>query len=598
MGTTKRRRDNQLNRRGFLSLAGAASLGLSRASLAPSPPERRPNVLVIMTDDQGYGDQACLGNPLLKTPNLDRLHGESMRLTNFHVSPTCTPTRASLMTGRYSLRAGVWHTLGGLSQLRADETTMADIFAENGYRTGMFGKWHLGDNYPFRPGDRGFHEVVRHGGGGITQIPDYWGNDYFDDTYFHNGVPEKYEGYCTDVWFDEAVRFIEENRDRPWLCYIAPNVPHGPYHVPEEYVDMYRDRTDLGNAQVYGMVTHFDRCMGRLRRRLEELGLADHTILIYLTDNGATRWHREGLYNAGMRGFKGTPFEGGHRVPCFIHWPAAGWIRGRGIDSLTAHLDLLPTLVAACGLDRPDVQFDGHNLLPLLKGEAKSLPERVVITDIQRVPQPQKWRNSVVMKDHWRLVSGRQLYSLKTDPGQKKNVAGEHPDVLRELRGEYEKWWDDVSARFDETSRIVIGSERENPTTLTCFDWHWDRKQSPHNQTQIRHGVRRNGYWALDVSRTGTYDIELRRWPREANQPMRADIGTDSRFYSPGRALDIASARLQVQGQNLSKAIPEGAVSVNFRVRLEKGDTRLQTWFLTPDGEPHSGAYYVYVTGT
>ena len=323
----------------------------------------RPNVVLILTDDQGYGDLGCTGNPVLKTPHLDRLYRDSVRLANFHVDPTCSPTRAALMTGRYSTRTGVWHTVMGRHMPRADERMMPQVFAENGYATAIFGKWHLGDNFPFRPRDRGFQEALIHGGGGVGQIPDYWGNDYFDDTYSRDGRPEKFSGYCTDVFFREATRFIESHRDRPFFVELATNAPHGPYRVADEWREPYASKVD-GDAELatfYGMIANIDDNVGRLRRRLEELGLADDTLLIFLTDNGtahgATFSDARGNdgklvsgYNAGMRGRKGSPYEGGHRVPCFLHWPAGKLTGGRDVDGLSAHLDLLPTLIDLCGL--------------------------------------------------------------------------------------------------------------------------------------------------------------------------------------------------------------------------------------------------------
>ena len=188
----------------------------------------RPNVVLIITDDQGYGDLSCHGNPVLKTPNLDRLHSEAIRLTDYHVAPTCSPTRAALLTGRWANRTGVWHTVLGRSLLREDEVTMGRVFLDAGYATGMFGKWHLGDNYPFRPEDRGFSEVMRHGGGTVGETSDFWDNAYFDGTYFHNLVPEPIAGYCTDVWFDYARRFItaQKKAGRPFLAYISVSYTH------------------------------------------------------------------------------------------------------------------------------------------------------------------------------------------------------------------------------------------------------------------------------------------------------------------------------------------------------------------------------------
>ncbi|MDP6770195.1 MAG: arylsulfatase, partial [Anaerolineales bacterium] len=286
----------------------------------------KPNVLFIITDDQGYGDLGCHGNSIINTPNLDKLHSQSIRFTNFHVGPTCAPTRAGIMTGRYCNSTGVWHTVGGRSLLRDSEITMADIFLENDYRTGMFGKWHLGDNYPFRPHDRGFEKALYHGGGGISQTPDYWQNDYFDDTFFRNGVTESFKGYCTDVWFDEALKFIEEESDRPFFCYLSTNAPHSPFRVLPTYSDQYSEKVPGFRSRFYGMITNIDENISRLRTKLCDLGIEENTILIFMTDNGTAAGcsvdeqnYVTNGFNAGMRGKKGSEYDGGHRVPLFMH---------------------------------------------------------------------------------------------------------------------------------------------------------------------------------------------------------------------------------------------------------------------------------------
>jgi arylsulfatase A-like enzyme len=301
----------------------------------------RPNVILVMTDDQGYGDLGCHGNPVLKTAEIDKLHAESIRLTDFHVSPFCTPSRASLMTGHHAGRAGAFRTTGGRSALQTDEMTVGNLFADQGYATGMVGKWHLGDNAPHRPQDRGFQDVVWHRCGGIGQASDYWGNTYFDDTYERArpgsrvGKFEKFTGYCTDVFFREGLRFVEENKDTPFFLYLSLNAPHGPYRVPPKWAKPYQ-RKDVNNANFYGMIANIDYNMGVLRQKLDELGLAENTILIFMTDNGTSAGAKfQGLdseairgYNAGMRGKKSSIYEGGHRVPFFIHWPKGGLTGG------------------------------------------------------------------------------------------------------------------------------------------------------------------------------------------------------------------------------------------------------------------------------
>ncbi|NQT85272.1 sulfatase-like hydrolase/transferase, partial [bacterium] len=276
-----------LSRRRFLAglTAGAGAASLGSAALAATPPAKapgnRPNVVIVITDDQGYGDLGCTGNKMIRTPNLDRLHDGSVRLTDFHVSPCCTPTRASVMTGRDCVRVGAWGTTWGRSMPRADEVMMPAVFRAAGYSTGMFGKWHLGDTYPFRPQDRGFDHVVCHGGGGVGQTPDYWGNDYFDDTYFHNGAARKHTGYCTDVWFDEAIQFIAANRGRPFFAYLSTNAPHGPLNVAPKYAEPYLKKgVPASMAKFYGMIENIDQNMARLTKHLDALGLAENTILI------------------------------------------------------------------------------------------------------------------------------------------------------------------------------------------------------------------------------------------------------------------------------------------------------------------------------
>ncbi len=567
------------------TVGGNVTQSLAMASSADG--DGRPNVVLVITDDQGYGDLGCHGNSIIRTPNLDALYEQSVRLTDFHVGPTCSPTRASLMTGRYCNRTGVWHTVMGRSLLRRREVTMADVFAAGGYRTGIFGKWHLGDNYPFRPQDRGFQEVLVHGGGGVGQTPDHWGNDYFDDTYWHNGTPKKYTGYCTDVWFDGAMRFIEANRSRPFFVYLTTNAPHGPFNVAEEYSKPYEGK-DVPNANFYGMITNIDDNVGRLLKKLKALGLEDNTILIFMTDNGTAAGSRGGKgFNAGMRGTKGSEYDGGHRVPCFIRWPAGGLGGGRDVDPLTAHIDLLPTLIAMCGLPRPTgVKFDGANILALLKGGDRGWPERILVTDSQRIEHPEKWRKSAVMTDRWRLVNGKELYDIHADTGQSNDVADRRPEVVRELRDAYERWWADVSQRFDEYCEIVIGSDRENPTRLTCHDWHGP-DLPPWNQGHVLKGLQANGFWAVELERAGEYEFSLRRWPMEAAAPINAAI-------PGGRAIRADQARLAIGRIDLAKPVSEEAREILFRVPLEPGKMKLQTWLSADDGTSR-GAYFVYV---
>jgi arylsulfatase A-like enzyme len=569
--------------------------------LSAEPP-RGPNVVLVMTDDQGYGDLACHGNPMIRTPNLDRLHRQSVRLVDFHVDPTCSPTRSALMTGRYSSRTGVWHTIMGRSLLRRDEVTLAEVFSAAGYRTGIFGKWHLGDNYPSRPQDQGFQETLVHGGGGVGQTPDAWGNDYFDDTYWHNGRPEKFNGYCTDVFFDAALKFIQENRERPFFCYLPTNAPHGPYLVAEKYSQPYADRgVPPSMAAFYGMITNIDENVGRLLDRLEEWKLAENTILIFMTDNGTAAGvaraappgrraagsavgsgrnsdpSRYAGFNAGMRGQKGSEYEGGHRVPFFVRWPDK-FQGGRDVDQLAAHVDVLPTLAELCGLKLPEgVKLDGRSLAPLLRAAGQpAWPERTLVVHSQRIEQPQKWKTCAVMTERWRLINGRELYDIQADPGQTRNLASEHPDEVARLRQAYDAWWEDISARFEEYVEIVLGSPHENPVRLTCHDWHTEQSQVPWNQSMVRQSPRGNGFWAVDVQRAGRYEFILRQQPPKARLPLEA-----------------VEARLKIGDVDVTQRVPAGATSVTLEAEVPAGKTRLQTWLISKDAQSR-GAFFVY----
>jgi len=573
-----------MNRRDFLkkcAAVGAGGVVLSNRTLEVRVGAGRPNVILVITDDQGYGDLACHGNPIIKTPNLDKLYTQSVRLTDFHVSPTCAPTRSALMTGHYCNRTGVWHTIMGRSLLRKDEVTMGDVFSTSGYSTAIFGKWHLGDNYPFRPQYRGFDEVLIHGGGGVGQGPDYWGNDYFDDTYFHNGKTKKFTGYCTDIWFDGAIEFIEANKGQPFFVYLTTNAPHGPLNVAEKYSKPYQDMgVPDKQAKFYGMITNIDENIGRLMQRLKKLNLEENTILIFMTDNGSSAGYKET-----MRGGKGSEYDGGHRVPCFIRWPKGELGGGRDIGRLTAHIDLLPTLIELCELKKPGpVKFDGDSLAPLLRGRDENWPNRTLVTDSQRVEHPEKWRKSAVMTDRWRLINGTELYDMPADPLQENDVAGEHTEVVETLRQKYEDWWVDVSQRFDEYCEIIIGSEKENPTRLMSHDWHEGPVWS---QSGVRSGSEKNGFWAVEVERDGTYEFSLRRWPEELGEPITAAI-------PDGKAIAATEARLKIADVDVTKPIPEGAVAVTFQVQLQAGKTRLETWFTDDEKGESRGAYYVY----
>ncbi|GAB4141809.1 MAG: arylsulfatase [Thermogutta sp.] len=532
----------------------------------------RPNVILIVTDDQGYGDIGFHGNSIVKTPNLDRLASQSLRLIDFHVDPTCSPTRAALMTGRYSCRTGVWHTIMGRSILRGDETTMAEYFARAGYATAMFGKWHLGDNAPYRPIDRGFQHALCHGGGGIGQTPDYWGNTYFSPMLRNDGNWEPSQGYCTDVFFAGAREFIAQHRDHPFFVYLPTNVPHGPWQVDDRYAAPYRAAgvsKDLANF--YGMLTNFDENLGGFLASLDEWDLARNTLVIFMTDNGTAG----NGFNAGMRGRKGSPYDGGHRVPCFLRWPDR-WSQPRDVPGLTAHIDLLPTLIELCNLPKEGgMPLDGVSLCPILDGKSGGDPDRTIFVQVNRIEHPVPWRLSSVLTPRYRLINGNELYDIVEDPGQNHDIASAQPDLVQQLRSRYEGWYRDVSSRFGEYVPLVLGTAQENPALLTCHDWHGEK--IPWDQTMISRGADGNGFWAVEFSRSGEYRITLRDRPPYVSHPLA------------GRR-----ARLVIGDQEWVRDIPPGAQAVEFRVNQAAGPTRVQTFLMDGDTELR-GAYFVEV---
>lgn len=543
----------------------------------------RPNVVFIITDDQGYGDIAYQGNPFLETPHLDQMARESVQLDNHHHDPLCSPSRAALLTGQYAPRNGVWHVIHGRHLLHPDAVTMAEIFADNGYRTGMFGKWHLGDNYPFAPRFRGFEQVLCHRGGGVGELPDFWGNNYLDDCYFRNGEPEQCSGYCTDAFFSAALDFIEAEIDSPFFVYLAPNAMHGPHIVPERYAAPYLAQgLPEERAKFYGMIANFDENLGRLFQRLQELGQDENTIVIFTADHGTAAGFDPATgegYNAGLRGKKGELYDGGHQVNFFLRWKKH-LLSEQKISQLTAHIDILPTLVELCGLNcRHDLEFDGLNLAPLIRGDAQALPDRSVIIQLQ-TNAPQKWHQTAVLNGPWRLLNDAELYNVEADRGQTLNVAEEHPEILSLLRRDYDDWWENMAEAFSQVIAIPVGTAHENPTLLSARDWHPTDGRVPWRQTWIddpRYDA--NGYWIIDVAEAGCYEFELRSHPREAE-----------------RQLDADAAEIRIGRATYRHVVAAGAQAATFELDLSAGQVSLWTRLDNNAPQRSRGAYYVYVT--
>lgn len=612
---------SSMNRRQFLATAAGGAVAAvtwprwaaGEGFRAADVPAKRPNVIVLLTDDQGYGDLSCHGNPVIRTPHMDRLHNESLRFTNFHVDSYCTPTRAALVTGRYAHRVGGWGTICGRNMLRDGEVTMADVFRHNGYRTGHFGKWHLGTNYPYRPIDRGFDEWLGHGDGGTGCTTDYWGNDRVNDTCVHNGRPEPSAGYETDVFFDAAKQFIRTEKSRPFFVYLAPYNPHSPCSVPDpKWAEPYRGKVP---AYFYAAIARVDENLGRLRAFLKDEGLDDNTLLIFLTDNGTAEGEK--VFNAGMRGKKGSPYDGGHRVPCFIHWPRGGLDKPVTVDRLAAHLDLLPTLVDVCSLELPKpVGFDGISLKPFFANPQAPWPQRTIVLGTPNnfvnanPPPPRHGVNCSVMTDRWRLVNQQELYDMTNDPGQQRDVAGEHPEVVNTLSNAYEQYWAGVSAGDQGwRGRPIIGSPHAVETDLCAEDWYPTQGPCPWNQAAVANGARVFGRWTVRFAEAGAYRVEIRRWPREADAPMAGvpdapknvdaylnDQPVRGLLYGGAlKALPVARARLKIDAGVQEADVDSRDKAKVFTVKVDAGAADIEAALLDKDGNPLCGAYYVYV---
>ncbi len=583
----------------LLSLCGLAN--------AAPPNAAQPNVIVIITDDQGYGDFSAHGNPVLKTPNMDQFRESAVRFTDFHVAPMCSPTRGQLMTGIDAMKNGCTAVCEGRSMMRADLPTMANFFAESGYATGHFGKWHLGDSYPHRPEDRGFQETIHHRAWGITSLADHWENHtdvYYDPILSHNGVDKKFEGYCTDIFFDETMKWIDQQaqEEKPFFVYLPTNTPHVPDIAPEKYLEPYVGDFEGKKmpTHFYGMIANLDENLGRLENFLEEKKLKDNTIVIYLADNGTQSTLAKEIFNAGMREKKTSVYEGGHRVPLFIRWPNGELQHGKNIAEMVQVQDLLPTLIELCELKSIEspLPFDGTSLAGLLTGDSSELPDRKLVVQYRSSGEP--WDPAVVMWNEWRLLrpkKGRnpqppnaalELYNLAEDPGQTTNVIEQNAEIADAMKAHYETWYADAKPLFDKPRWITLGSKNANPVILYSQDWVGDYCDNPG-------GLRKAtavGYWNVDVDQAGIYEIELRRWPKESGKTLTEGWNGPEDL---GSARPISVANLQVADSNHTIDVRPSETHASFQVKLPAGRTQLATRFM--DNKDHSlgSAIYVYV---
>jgi arylsulfatase A-like enzyme len=493
----------------------------------------RPNVILILTDDQGYGDIRSHGNELIDTPNLDRLAADGARFEHFFVSPLCAPTRASVLTGRYHIRTGVINVSNNLEIMRPEETTVAELFKANGYQTALFGKWHNGEHYPYNPNGQGFDEFIGFCAGHI--------GNYFDPVLEHNDGTIETEGFITDVLTDKAIDWIETNKDAPFFCYIPYNAPHTPFQVPDSYYDKYAARgCDVKTATLYGMVENIDDNIGRLFQRLEKLGLEENTIVLFLTDNGPNTRDR---YNAGMKGSKGSVDEGGVRVPLFVRWP--GKITpGTLVQELAAHIDLLPTLADLCGIDIPEsLQLDGMSLKPALIDNQAIPNDRIIFTHKYWGGKLQT-QNGAARNSRYRYVLAKgqeSLHDLKNDPGQKKNIKKKHPEEFDRLRTAYANWFSDVSKGWKLQSVIPCGYS-EFPIT------HLHAVQSTLGGELKFHGRGFHHDWIINwINPEDTIS-----WDIDVVQPGRYRVAV--KYTCPEK--DVGSkVRIEVDGKELNAVV-------------------------------------------
>lgn len=489
----------------------------------------RPNILIFLADDQGYGDFSITGNTNLQTPNIDRLAAEGTMLTNFYVCPVCSPTRAEFLTGRYHQRSGIYLTHSGGELMNTDETTIAEVFKEAGYATGIFGKWHNGMQAPYHPNARGFDEFYGFAAG-------HWGH-YFSPLLEHNGQIVRGEGFIPDDLTNKAMDYIRKKKDKPFFVYVAYNTPHSPMQVPDEYWVRFKDKElplrgtnpELENLvhtrAALAMVENIDWNVGRVMKMLEETGLDKNTIILYFNDNGpnGSRW------NDGMLGTKGSTDEGGMRTPLFVKWPGvvpAGVKR----PEISGAIDLLPTLADMAGIEvKTKYPLDGISVKALLLEGKVSQEDRIIFTH---------WnKRTSARSQQYRYNHRNELYDIPIDPGQKNNIANENPEVAENFKMLIDEWMKDVFANASDAPRnYPVGHPDFKITQLPAGDG------IPHN------GVVRSNRWpsssyftnwntlegkvsfAVDVLEEGVFDVEIYYSCPEGSEgsEVKLSLGDDS----------------------------------------------------------------------
>ena len=593
------------------TLAALLLAPLAALPAASPQPANKPNVIIILTDDQGYGDIGAHGHPFLKTPNLDRLHAESVRFTDFHVAPMCSPTRGQLMTGVDAMKNGCTAVNAGRSMVRKDIPMLSNYFADAGYATGLFGKWHMGDSYPYRPQDRGFQEVLSFRAWGLPSLASNWDNStlnpkrtfadaYMDPVLEHNGVDIRYPGFSGDIWFTEAMKYMTtcQQKQQPFFVYLANHLAHVPDSVPEKYSKPYGSMGKWKNADgkefkvhapYYGQIANIDENMGRLDEFLAKNGLKENTIVVYFTDNGSRSEPATQIWNSGMRGHKTELWEGGHRVPCFVRWPQSGIKHGRDVGELTQVQDIAPTLLDLCRIN-PKNRFpmDGVSWAGLLRQEAWPHAKRKIT--IQYGVPGKRWVDACILSEKWRLLGGgKSLFNVTSDPHQDTDIATQQDGIFKELSSYYDEWYQQASAEYRHVRYIPLGHPNVPEVMLYASDWQGDSNDNP-GTLALGAG---KGRWEVEIESDGEYQVELSRWPFESGKTLIE--GTKGSSGSPG-ARPIAKAQLIIAKDKWAMDTKPEDKSATFTVRLAAGKTKLAAEFLDKDGKLLCNAFYVKVT--
>jgi arylsulfatase A-like enzyme len=527
---------------------------------------QKPNVLFILSDNQSYYEMGVHGHAQIKTPHIDQLTKQSIDFRHFYAPPYCSPSRSVILTGQYAMRSGVFTTIGGRSIMHRSKTTLPDILKRSGYGTAIFGKWHLGFSYPHRPQDRGFDEVFIHGGGGVGQMSDYYGNSHYDTTFIHNGKVARNKGFSTDTLFTHAMKWIETQKDKPFFCFVSTPVTHSPHYGPRKLVEQLKASGAKGDIGLFAQVQNLDTNIGRILKKLDKLGIAKNTVVIYASDQGM---NDRGAPHGDNR--LGIPFDPAHHVPFMVRMPG----QKPGVcNRLAGMVDFFPTILDICNIKRP-TDCDGESLKPLLTGNESNYPkDRTLIIQCPRGRSASKWKNASVKTDQWRLVDGTKLYDIKADLRQRKNIAAAHPDVVKTLRAKYEAYWESMPDQSTTLSRHLIGAKDCPNVTLNGMDWYTGSR--PWHTGHFQINKTGNGAWPVTILRDGKYTFDCYHFPREANKAMQK-----------------THAKIQVGDVIKEQPIESEAKFARFKLSLKAGKYDLQTW-LTAKGKM-TGALFVYV---